>query len=86
MFSLTNSFKHTLTKPQNAVYNYDDYGPTFGGGHDWHVKADMNTGSCNLGNSYGCRSGLINPACQNDFCGSYNGWTIDAFEVFVLKA
>ncbi len=37
IFSLTQNDKFTLQKPENAIYNGQSYGPTFGGGHDLYI-------------------------------------------------
>ncbi len=34
IFSLTHNDKFTLTLPEYAIFNRQDYGPAFGGGHD----------------------------------------------------
>jgi hypothetical protein len=67
----------------HAQYNSTSYGPTFGGGHDWNVNANITGGSCNLGYSYACQVGSAgSTACQNDFCGNPNSWTITELEVW----
>ncbi|MBI4702769.1 MAG: TLD domain-containing protein, partial [Deltaproteobacteria bacterium] len=92
LFSLTNGFKHTCGGNicgscggcPYEMYCNSSYGPTFGAGHDWYITSDMTTGYCNLGYTYNCRvSSYGNAACQNDFCGSYNGWNITELEVWV---
>ena len=88
LFSLTNSFKHAQQGTYWPGYNYSTYntaayGPTFGGGHDLNVTTTMNGGYCNIGYSYACRVGNTGSAtCQNDFCGSYNAWTVTELEVY----
>ena len=55
IFSLTHNDKFTLQQPDKAIYNYCDYGPTFGGGHDIcvHDKANSNNSSyANICSSY----------------------------------
>jgi hypothetical protein len=37
---------------QYSTYNYNNYGPTFGGGHDWQIDGSMNAGYINTGFSY----------------------------------
>ena len=84
LFSITNSFKHTLRSCSNVMYRHASYGPTFGGGHDLRIDSNMNGGYCNLGHTYNCRTGSYgSTTCRNDFCGSYNGWTVAEFEVWV---
>ena len=66
-----------------AIYRSNDYGPTFGGGHDWHTSSNMKTGYSNLGHAYKCRVGNYGQnACRNDFSGSYSAWTITESEVW----
>jgi len=48
-------FKLHVKKTDNAIYGNSGYGPTFGGGHDFHIanNAGSNTNSyANLGHSY----------------------------------
>jgi hypothetical protein len=81
------SFSHS-----HHIYDHSGYGPTFGGGHDWHVSSNMTTGYCNLGHDYTCRryggdstsnwSGYGAAGCRNDFCGSHNGWSITELETW----
>jgi hypothetical protein len=75
LFSLTNSFKHSLTGSydRNAVYEDSTYGPTFGAGHDFTFQS--RGFYCNLGFSYTCRTGSVGTAaCAIDFCGTwFNG-------------
>ena len=80
----SNSFSHNYW-----IYDASNYGPTFGGGHDWYVSSNMTTGYCNLGHDYTCRlgtgnnySGYGSSDCRNDFCGSYNSWKITELEVW----
>jgi hypothetical protein len=99
VFSLTNGHKYNkrFYHMGNSgsfsylywIYDHSSYGPTFGGGHDWHVASDMTTGSCNLGHDYTCRVGTDNAyggyggtECRNDFCGSYSSWKITELEVW----
>lgn len=84
LFSLTNNFRHSCGGQSGCAYFlYDgsNYGPTWGGGHDWYVASDMTTGYCNLGHYYACRVGS-GATCHNDFCGAYNGWAITELEVW----
>ncbi|CAK89394.1 unnamed protein product (macronuclear) [Paramecium tetraurelia] len=39
---------------QHAIYCYQSYGPTFGGGHDIQINSDFQGGYSNLGHSYSC--------------------------------
>jgi len=89
LFSITNDFKHDTPGTSSGAYwtyNASSYGPTYGGGHDWTLSSTMGAGYCNIGYNYKCRTGMGaygSTTCQNDFCGSYNGWTAEAVEVWV---
>ena len=69
----------------HGQYNNVNYGPTFGGGHDWYVNSTMNGGSCSLGYTYACQTGSYgSSSCNTDFCGSSSGsWAIVDYEVWV---
>jgi len=88
LFSLTNNFKHAASQAVWRNYPYGayaraDYGPTYGGGHDFNVKNDINSGYCNIGYSYNCRTGSrTQTSCRNDFCGSYRTWKVLELEVY----
>ncbi|MBI2394200.1 MAG: TLD domain-containing protein [Deltaproteobacteria bacterium] len=87
LFSITNDFKHTYpgtsTTSTSYAYNNSSYGPTFGGGHDWHVNSTMNGGYCYLGHTYTCRVGTYpSTTCQADLCGTYSSWTVEDLEVW----
>lgn len=60
-------------------------GPTFGGGHDFKINAEMNSGNCNLGNTYHCRPNNVGEECRNDFCGSYNGRQVTNLETYYFN-
>lgn len=85
LFSITNDFKHTYTGTSTTyAYNSSSYGPVFGGGYDWYVNSTMNGGYCYMGYTYACRVGTTaSTTCENDFCGTYSSWTVDALEVWV---
>ena len=84
LFSLTNNHKHTQFGSQYSIYDDANYGPTFGGGHDWTSFYGGNTRYCNLGYTYNCRIGSYNGAtCNNDFCGNSNEWNIVEMRVYV---
>lgn len=88
LFSLTYRFKHGYIGklPTYTQYSNASYGPTFGGGHDWHVDGAIHGGYCYIGYTFECRIGAnggLDTTCRNDFCGSYNGWTVEDLEVWV---
>ena len=87
LFSITNNFKHSLrsTPHSNSLYNRSNYGPTFGGGHDFTSGYSSYIGQnayCNLGNTYTCRVGS-GTTCYNDFCGTRNP-IINELEVYMM--
>lgn len=70
----------------NAIFDYYNYGPTFGGGHDINIKnhASSNTGSyANLGHSYNPPAGHSYHTyfTKSFLAGSYN-FQPDEVEVF----
>jgi len=92
LFSLTNSFKHYWISTYSSSVTYtqyssSSYGPTFGGGHDFvsGSSGTIGTGYCYIGYTFKCRIGTdggTDTTCRNDFCGSYNSWSIDDLEVW----
>ncbi len=85
LFSLTNSFKHSYLQYSYYMYGNSSYGPTWGGGHDFHTgSGTIGSGTyCNLGHTYACRVGTYaSTTCRDDFCGTYAP-TINDLEVFV---
>merc|ERR1712139_441580 len=82
LFSITNDFKHTWRANINhAVYTHQNYGPTWGNGHDLHVPAGHATVVCNgIGTAYNVRAGNTQGNSQ-DFC-SQTGTTLDEMEVW----
>eukprot|EP00494_Astrolonche_serrata_P034538 UN34807 len=86
LFSLTTGYKYNQKRTSNAFYSHNEYGPTWGDGHDIHVNNGLTGGYCNLGNAYDCRVGVQGSAeCRNDICGTYDGWKVDELEVFVIS-
>jgi hypothetical protein len=86
LFSITNNFKHQNHNSSYYTYDGSDYGPTFGGGHDWvsFRNTDDSSGNCNLGHSYACRvGGSGSSTCRNDFCGNYDSWSLLYIAVYV---
>ncbi|CAD8116965.1 unnamed protein product [Paramecium primaurelia] len=54
LFSQTHNKIYLLQSGQmvNAIYCHQNYGPTFGAGHDLQISSDFNGGYSNLGNTY----------------------------------
>jgi hypothetical protein len=87
LFSLVNPYNISvilnITKPEYAIYAYNYYGPTFGGGHDIYFYGGSNdsvSGYSNLGNSYKLSSNIYNT--QSFLTGSYQ---IAASEIEVYQ-
>ncbi|MBD3647087.1 MAG: hypothetical protein HUJ31_06440 [Pseudomonadales bacterium] len=74
LFSIDKDEKYDVRYPQYSTYNRSDYGPTFGGGHDIFIQANMTNGYCNPHSYLG--------QDRYAFCGSYNGWSIERLIVF----
>ncbi|MCB9738942.1 MAG: SMP-30/gluconolactonase/LRE family protein [Deltaproteobacteria bacterium] len=67
----------------SAQYNSPSYGPTWGNGHDLHVKSNMTTGYSQLGYAYDCVVGTKGSAtCQSQLFGVYNSWSLSELEVW----
>ena len=77
LFSISDNQKYPVKSGYPGAYNRSNYGPTFGGGHDIHIRQDMKTGYC-YPYSYTGQS-------QNDFCGSYSSWSIDRLVVLTVQ-
>merc|ERR1712156_1279245 len=81
----TNQERYYSISHNRHQYDGIDFGPTFGHypAFDFHIAEDMQTGSCNLGNGYSCLDDVAGSnACQENFCGSRNDWTIVEVQVF----
>jgi len=87
LFSITNDFKHAPLSSSGSssdISYASTFGPWFGGGADWRVNGDINSGYCNIGYTYACRVDVLGSAtCRNDFCGTYDTWSIANLEVWV---
>ena len=73
--------KYGVTNPGNAVYNANNYCPTFGGGFDFYLCTNCNVTNSsysNLGNSYSA------PKDNSHLTGGYN-FKVKEYEVFLLK-
>ncbi|XP_028402102.1 TLD domain-containing protein 1-like [Dendronephthya gigantea] len=71
----------------NAIYTNNGYGPTFGGGHDLHIRtnANANAGSyTNLGHTYKPPSGYNYGASNTRalLAGHYNNFRVNEIEVY----
>jgi len=73
--------KFFITNNIYGIYTDDHYGPTFGGGHDLYVDADMTTINFNLGHSYTNTSGKPG---NTTFAGS-SSCQIEELEVWKVK-
>ncbi len=79
---LSKTVYHNLIQPQYAQHNGVG-GPTWGGGHDLHIKSDMTTGYSNLGHSYQCViSTYPSDACKSRLLGSADAWKLSELEVW----
>ena len=63
-----------------AIYCHSSYGPTFGGGHDFHIPnaPNSNNGSVNLNHTYQCPAGQNN----NSFLTGNRNFLVNEIEVF----
>ncbi len=79
LFSLTNKEKYEMVHPQYAITGNPNYGPTFGGGHDFYIadncKNTPNTSYFNFGHSFNLNGKYTNgsPQAYQAFCGSTSG-------------
>jgi hypothetical protein len=71
-FTRTSGMNH----PQYAIYDHPSYGPTFGGGHDWHVNSGISGGYTYRYSYYG--NGFDNTW----LAGSYSSWSVSEMEVY----
>jgi len=79
--TLAGSGPHGSTS--HAIYRSNNYGPTFGAGHDWHISANMKTGYNNFGHSYKCRTGNYGQnTCKYDLLGHYSSWSLSELEMW----
>jgi len=69
-----------------GMYRTNNYGPTFGSAHDWHVSSNMKTGYVNMGHAYKCRTGNYGQSpCRDDFAGAYSAWAIEEAEMWSVN-
>jgi hypothetical protein len=87
--NLTNSnlFRKN-TQNSYVTYNSVGHGPTFGGGHDFHLSSNLTTGYTNIGRSYGDSARVGNVAYRQLLTGTggYDNWTVGKLETFTLTA
>jgi hypothetical protein len=90
LFNLTDSLifekNLALTDGFSATLNYPTYGATFGSGYDLVVNDNLTTGYANIGSTYGDRDKFSQDTYRETFAGSYNNWTIGAYETYTLSA
>jgi hypothetical protein len=88
IFSLVNTYNITVKMPViipgYAIFASDNYGPTFGGGHDFYINSDGSYGYSNLGYAYQLPSFLSygTTSAQSFLAGSYSFTPID-IEVYM---
>jgi len=84
IFSITTNHKYGLMSnmAHHSHVDQTNYGPCLGGGHDLCIKG-QGEGYCNLGHTFYCRVGNRgSTTCQNDLCGTYQGWKLVELEVW----
>lgn len=96
LFSLSNptndccgvKFPNTGPQTKYSIYGSSGYGPTFGGGHDFHISDNANSNNSsysNFGHGFAHPSISYNSTqAKNFFCGSYN-FRPSEVEVFQLQ-
>jgi hypothetical protein len=89
LFNLDTGIKYSQERHSGgayATYNTGSYGPTFGGGHDLHVRNNLTSGYTQVGYSYGDTNRYGTTGYQNEFTGSYNSWSVVGMETFTLSS
>jgi len=89
LFSIDEKEKFPVKKGNNqAIYAHQNYGPTFGGGHDLFICMNQigfgQQSYSNLGHSYECKSKNQNQK-QSLLAGSYQ-FSVEEVEVFLVDA
>eukprot|EP01091_Cochliopodium_minus_P016114 TRINITY_DN5934_c0_g2_i2.p1 TRINITY_DN5934_c0_g2~~TRINITY_DN5934_c0_g2_i2.p1 ORF type:complete len:317 (+),score=79.26 TRINITY_DN5934_c0_g2_i2:41-952(+) len=96
IFSLTNPTNNPLKLSNTgahhsnlrSIYDHSSYGPTFGGGHDFHISNNSNANSSsytNLIHSYsGAPCGHGTTQAHQFLCGSYN-FSVSEIEVWKIN-
>jgi hypothetical protein len=73
-----------------SVYSVDNYGPTFGGGHDLYIinNANVNKGSFfsvgEAASSFQYPNGLTGRAAEDFFTDNYRAWYATEIETFTI--
>lgn len=77
-------FKSVVWRPGVAIYKLNDFGPTFGQGHDIKIANNANTNTqshSDFGNSYTVPSGVSN---RRSILAGTESYSPDEVEVFYL--
>ncbi|KAJ5076743.1 e3 ubiquitin-protein ligase trim56-like [Anaeramoeba ignava] len=69
-----------------AIYYGLDYGPIFGGGWDWHLNSNLQSGNSHFGNSYVLPDGIEydSDEAKGYLAGSYDKWEVDEVETYFI--
>ncbi|KAJ5077969.1 hypothetical protein M0811_05226 [Anaeramoeba ignava] len=73
-------------KEPNAIYYHFGSGPIFGGGHDFYLNSNLETGDSQFGHTYYLPNGIdydTNEA-KSYLAGSYNKWIVDEIETYLI--
>ncbi|ETO00348.1 TLDc domain-containing protein [Reticulomyxa filosa] len=65
---------------QHAIYDYSSYGPTFGGGHDFHISDNCNSNTNNYCNPYSYNG----PSDNTRLAGARN-FKVKEIEVYLVE-
>ena len=89
IFSLINKqnkpLKMKCPECQNTIYCHIGYGPTFGGGHDFHISDNSNTNTnsySNLGHSYSHPDYAAGSNEAKSFLAGSNNFQVSEIEVY----
>jgi hypothetical protein len=84
LFNLTHDYSlENSVYPQYSTYNNNNYGPTFGGGHDLYVPNIMDSGGYTNDHSYDSPSSQGHDYLHGGT--SQNNMTIDEIEVYAIS-
>jgi len=87
LFSLTNSFQHSLVTPSSslsALYDSPFLGPAFGAGNDFRTNL-KDSATAALGYTYVCRVGSGSPLCSTDYTGMAAPVILTELEVYAAQ-